>query len=183
MNDPIFQALMGAWECALAGSEVTYLSGPITTGPRLLAALRAGANLDERALIEVNCREMRAAADGLRADGRDAIVVEPGSLSVTGWTQSDYIGLWEHFIERFATAIVFMPGWELSAGCAREYARAMEKGLLASTLSGSPLLPAEGRVRLAAALKDIEPYGRHPSIARLMEAITSALDRLSRGAA
>jgi hypothetical protein len=49
-------ALLEAWDCAFAGSRVTYLSGPITTGIRQIERIRAG-GLDQeakRAVIREN---------------------------------------------------------------------------------------------------------------------------------
>ena len=178
MDSPLHLAVIGAWECAIAGVAVTYLSGPITTGPRLLESLRAGESLDERTVIDENSRDMRVIAERLR--GRGGIVVEPGSLSVVGWSQQDYLALWEAFIGRFATEVVFMPGWEFSAGCAREFACAMECELPTRALVGSPIGLEEGWASLAAALEELEPYQKHPAIPRVLSAIDEAIKRLAK---
>jgi hypothetical protein len=179
MNSIVRDAIICSWECALAGTPVTYLSGPITTGPRLFDALRAGGTTDRRVIINLNSQDLRKAAAQLRAGG-GGVVVEPASLTVPGWTQADYIGLWDEFIGRFAKEVRFMPGWEFSAGCAAEFARATELGRATLSLSGDAITAQLGRSRLIAALAEIQSLGGVQLLAGWTATITDAVCRLSR---
>jgi hypothetical protein len=179
MSSAVRDAVMCAWECALSGTSVTYLSGPVTTGPRLVKALQAGEAVDQRAIIIANGAALREAATQLRLGGC-LVVVEPASLTLPGWTQSAYIQLWADFIGRFARETRFMPGWEFSAGCAAEFARATELGLPTLSLGGNEISPQLGRSLLVTALTEIRGLGPEQSLARMTLAITEALGRLSR---
>src|SRR6266481_7587488 len=81
------KAIIGAWDCVLAGSRVTYLSGPITTGLRYAQQVRSGASVDaarERARRE-NVDDLLATAKRLRRQ-RSEIIVEPASLDLPEWS-------------------------------------------------------------------------------------------------
>src|ERR1700733_14220250 len=121
----IHEAIIRAWDCVLAGSDVAYLSGPLTTGLRHVEQARSGASIDSFAqqIVQENSKELTTAAQRLRKT-RNKIVVEPASLHVPDWSQVDYYMLWEMLIERHVQVVIFMPGWEYSAGCAVEFARA-----------------------------------------------------------
>lgn len=145
--------LMQAWECAFAGSSIVYLSGPITTGPRFVSWYKAvGKRLARdrvaylkalrEQVIEPNNDDLRTAAARLRLRVREP-VLEPASLSIAEWSQSDYLALWDQVIERFADRVVLLPGWNFSAGCAAELYRAIRKGLPTETIDGSPITVAQ----------------------------------------
>src|SRR4051812_22795482 len=97
----LHRAILEAWDCAFAGSRVAYLSGPITTGLRQVERIRAGEIGPEAksAIIRENSRALIETAKKLRAE-RLEVIVEPASLNVAEWSQSDYLQLWEEFIER-----------------------------------------------------------------------------------
>lgn len=132
----IFQA----WRCILGNDRrVTYVSGPITTGPRFVTARENGiAEADKSAVINANIAEIVEAAESLRRDsGR--IVIEPGSLLVQAWSQEDYLTLWTALITRYIAEVRFLSGWQMSIGCALEYARAVENGIVCCDLDGTPI--------------------------------------------
>src|SRR5439155_2651080 len=136
-DSALHKAIIGAWDCALADSRVTYLSGPITTGVRYAQQLRSGLSGDaarERARQE-NIADLLETAKLLRRQ-RGEIIVEPASLDLPEWSQSEYHRLWEKLIERHARLVIFMPGWEYSVGCALEFAHASVHDIRTEALSG-----------------------------------------------
>jgi hypothetical protein len=142
------EILIQAWECAFLGSPVAYLSGPITTGPRFVRWYSAaGRELTDQRLfkllhrqnvIDANTRDIREAAVHLRSILHEP-VLEPASLVIPQWTQDEYIELWARVIERFASRIIMMPGWEYSSGCTAELLRAFTHDVPATTLDGAAL--------------------------------------------
>ncbi|MEY9421132.1 hypothetical protein ABIF69_007574 [Bradyrhizobium japonicum] len=171
---PLQKEVARAWDLALTGTPVLYLSGPITTGKRfvdLLRARQASTEAIERVRRE-NIDELLAAARQLRLQ-RNSVVVEPGSLEVRDWSQSDYHTLWEHLIEHHASAVVFMPGWEYSIGCTKEFGHALRKDIRMETLGGNPLSREEGIALLRAAELDLRSNGDSDRLLALAEELRS----------
>jgi hypothetical protein len=134
-RDLIFQA----WRCILgAERHAIYVSGPITTGQRLIDAREAGAGQDGCCVLRANIAEIIESADRLRHEtGRT--VIEPGSLTIRTWTQDDYLALWTNLIERHIAEVRFLDGWDTSIGCALEYEQAARHGVDRCTLDGVPI--------------------------------------------
>lgn len=174
--DVIHHALTQLWTSSFAEERVTYLSGPITTGRRYVEEVRSGTEAAAATAFEANCSDLRRTAARLRRD-RGETVVEPASLSVPGWGQTDYIRLWEHFIERHASVVVFIPDWQYSAGCAAEFAHAKKHGVPTETTSGEALSTATGLTMLRAALKEVSELG-DDRLARLVADLTLAVSRI-----
>ncbi len=199
--------LLQAWKCTLDEASAIYLSGPITTGPRFIDWIYKSKKLGEpdylkelRAfVIEPNSRELREAAARLRTELKEP-VLEPGSLYVPKWTQTEYLELWSVVIKQFVTRLIMMPGWEFSVGCTRELAIAFEHGMPVCTLEGDTItLPAAREIleevlrgpagqllpdlRLSlAALNGLQPSGGSPGI--VLDSASSlrkdaSLDRLA----
>lgn len=148
------QALvLQAWQCLLGEAQVIYISGPITTGPRWIAAVETG-NRAAHLVVEENCREIRAAASALRKK-TDQFVLEPASLHVESWSQEHYLALWTTFIERHASAVTFVSGWPYSIGCALEFERAISHKITTSTLDGETVTPAAGAAAIREAAHDV----------------------------
>lgn len=157
--------LLQAWECAFAGASIVYLSGPITTGPRFVDWYRRVGKLIEsdkarynRALreevVDPNNADVRTTAAQLRLRVREP-VLEPASLRIADWSQTDYLALWERVIERFAARIVLMPGWQFSAGCAAELYRGIQNGLPIETVDGSSISIAQAAALLEEAAEEV----------------------------
>lgn len=155
-SDRTADAMLQAWECAFASDPAIYLSGPIRTGPRFVELLRAGADPETAgvAAFERNCAELRAAAARLRKERHQA-VVEPASVDIQGWSRHDYEKLWRAFIERYASLVLFMPGWQYSLGCALEYLCALSKGVRAEDVGGGELTVGAALSLLRAARDDL----------------------------
>jgi len=107
-------------------------------------------------------------------------VVEPASLSIESWSQQDYMALWEAFIERHARLVIFMPGWQFSAGCAMEFAHAIEHGISTNTLDGKDITVAEALSTLAHARDEVGGDQGISSLAKLAGSITYAIERIVR---
>lgn len=174
----IFQA----WRCALGQSRIIYLSGPITTGLRWIDALKAGEANAQSDVIAANSQDLLAAAAALRTNAT-AIVIEPASLTVGGWSQTDYLTLWTELIERHAGEVRFLEGWAFSNGCAHEFERALRLGIPTLNLAGVPIVRESGlsalrraRDRLAGLLT------RLPRLQCLHAAIDGVVRRLESAA-
>lgn len=134
--------------------KVTYVSGPITTGRRFVDWYKSTGKTFEveseqyhaslqRFVIQPNERELRKFTLQLRRhQGRP--VIDPAGLKVSGWSQSDYYRLWDRVIARYADRIILMPGWEYSIGCAKEFRRAIERGIRIESYEGAIISEARG---------------------------------------
>jgi hypothetical protein len=176
-------AITRAWDLALSGTPILYLSGPISTGPRFVQKLRSG-EASSRVLAGVrkhNSEDILAAAKRLRQQ-RSEVVIEPASLELRDWTQPDYHRLWRHLIEHHAKAVVFMPGWEYSVGCAIEFGHAARRNIRMETLAGSPLSVDDGVALLEAAEQDLRSSNANGSLLALADKIRAAIASLDRTA-
>ena len=169
----IFQA----WRCIIGDARVIYLSGPITTGPRWLAAVN-NEQMEFNGLINSNCQDLLDAAAKVRSD-TSSIVIEPASLSVRGWSQDDYLSLWTELIERHAGEVRFLPGWEFSNGCAREFERAWRHAVPTRELDGTQIGLAEGLRQLRASRDKIAAQlSQSPRLHGLHSALAGVISRL-----
>jgi len=172
------EAIIQAWDCAFSGSQVVYLSGPITSGPKYVDALKKRATRSQLEQVKrQNCEEILAEARRLRAQ-RHEIVIEPASLQLPEWSQSDYHALWEGLIERHIRLIVLMPGWQYSIGCAVEFAHASDHGIKAETLSGAPVSIDDGVELIEAACGELQKIDDRPELVDLKAKLNSVLVRL-----
>jgi hypothetical protein len=174
--DKIYDAVLQAWECAFAGMKVVYLSGPITTGRHLVELTREGRS-EYMTVVNANSAALSTAAFRLR-QMRAEVVVEPASLHIGGWNQSDYTRLWEFFIKRYAKLVIFMPNWEFSAGCAMEFACAAEVGVATESFDGTPVSALDALKMLDAARVEIARDCKDPVLARLQQSLGAAMARI-----
>lgn len=175
-EDPYHLAIFQAWACAFGASAVVYLSGPITTGKRLLAAIEEGRPLDT--VLPENLADMRETAHRLRQQV-PPIVLDPSPLTVAHWSQKHYMLLWRGLIERHAREVRFMPDWEYSRGCAEEFVFATALGIPTLDLEGSAIAPGAGNARLARAIdrldKSIAGHERLAALASALNTLRGAL--------
>ena len=154
------ELILQAWNCILGESRITYLSGPITTGPRWVASVEKGLGQAERLEnLARNLADIQNAARVLRAE-QSRLVIEPASLNVSRWSQADYLILWTTVIERHAAEVVFMPGWNYSIGCALEFERAVLHQIPTRMLNGSKLDYSEAIAAISAAASHLAPLDR-----------------------
>lgn len=144
--------LLEAFQAAGADDGLTYVSVPITSGPRelkLLAELRCTREelrsvYRARWLAEVvgpNEQEAVTYAARVRALFPQQLVVEPARLHVSGWAQEDYNIFWDALIRQYALRLVATPDWAFSVGSRQEVDVAWEIGL--------PILDVRGRLQTA----------------------------------
>ncbi|RUX13769.1 DUF4406 domain-containing protein [Mesorhizobium sp. M7A.F.Ca.CA.002.14.1.2] len=161
-----------AWRSAFGSRKVVYLSGPITSGLRFIDwwskigyQLEADASAYRAELVEQviipNENQLKATAELLRARGSEP-VVEPASLFINGWTQEDYLELWQQFISAHASRILLMDGWEYSAGSASEFCRAHLEGIPTARVDGSPIVARDGVAAISRALARVDALAVPP---------------------
>lgn len=180
---PVHEAILQAWECAFLGTSVTYLSGPITTGKRFVELALNGPVPPSvrKQLIQENCNDLKAKALEMRKN-RGQTVLEPASLTIREWSQTDYLALWERLIERHVSLVLFMPGWEYSVGCATEFVKAITAGIRTATVTGAPLNMRSGMRLMEIAVKHIEKSAPKPDspLAGIASGIRRNIDTVSK---
>lgn len=171
------QLVLQAWQCLIGDASVTYVSGPITTGLRWLAALEANRDAG-RSVIDANCETIRRAARTLRLSTQ-SFVLEPASLHVEGWSQDDYLALWTTLIEQHASKVVFVEGWSYSIGCALEYERAVTHDIATVSLGGVHIARSAGTAEIRDAAADVaDRFASVPKAAILAERLAGVAGRL-----
>ncbi|SOB79418.1 hypothetical protein SAMN06297144_0538 [Sphingomonas guangdongensis] len=197
-GEQLADVALSTLRAALGSERYQYLSGPITGGRRLLTwhlaegrllAAERRRNACRRAVIEPNIADLREEANRQRAAGIRTI--EPGSFEAdfVHWGQAEFLAFWDRVLERHASRVRFVSGWEFSAGCAFEYRRAAAHGLARVDVDGHELAPAAALDLLATALGRIDEAHdpadpRDEVLARLRDAIafqTSLIAAIARG--
>ncbi len=142
--------LLQAFEAAGASSGITYLSVPVTSGPREVDLIsKAGVRWErfrqeqpdrlQREVIEPNIADADLIARSMREADTYGLVVDPSQLMVRGWLQDDYNRFWVQLMQRYAKKVVAGPGWNLSRGARGEIAFAVFLGLRVITTEGRQL--------------------------------------------
>ena len=159
------RGLISAIECVCPEKTATYVSGPITTGKRFLEwyleighrieqdALRYGQELSSTVRRQ-NEREIIAVASIVRAQG--AIVIEPTSLDVLQWRQSDYLAFWIEVLTRFCRRIILVDGWQYSVGSVVEFFHSIRNGIVAQDSNFKSVTESDGRAQIQEALAFVE---------------------------
>lgn len=166
---------------ATAANTGRYLSGPITTGARLLAAEDRGhlpqdktthtyAEARRVLVTQPNVVDMQATAAQLRRTG--TIVVLPCEISAPLWREGDYMLLWLTYIACYARYVIVMPDWELSSGASAEVAMAVMRGKQVTCAQAGTVLSVgwlTSRIE-----KALDAYGtrlpQHPWILEVLQA-------------
>lgn len=112
MNE--FDVIIKSMGCAVGYESAIYLAGPLTSG---LSFSPLG--VDHTTLIRKNTNAMFVQAGKIREQTKCS-VINPAALTVSGWKQEQYWGLWESVIRTFAKAVWLMPDWQYSCGTVRE---------------------------------------------------------------
>ncbi|ACC74068.1 DUF4406 domain-containing protein [Paraburkholderia phymatum] len=164
-DDQLLQAIA----CVVDGKTATYVSGPITTGQHFInwyvhAGFRLGHGSEaylealRRDVVAVNQKMIAEVTRQTRGTGR--LVIEPATLEVNGWGQTDYVSFWLKVIDTFASEMVMVPQWQYSLGCCAEFRHAIDGGLTVKDHRGEHIDRATGMNMLLDAAKDIEARGR-----------------------
>ena len=143
----LHEVILQTWLSAFGSMKVSYLSGPITTGPLFNEWYSSrDKNLDEKELSESkranvilpNSQRLIEEAYRIRLFWPTP-VVEPASFFIREWSQEEYLKLWSDFIEKHVDRVLFLPDWESSVGCVTEFSRAVEHGKGRATIDGAPI--------------------------------------------
>lgn len=144
--------------------SATYVSSPLTTGPRAFEwHRRNGAPVDATSfydnVIEPNRKDAAAFARALR-ERRGQVVIDPTALpDVPGWTQQDYRYFWGRVIEEFCIEVVFRDGWQFSSGCAYELLVAWHNDCRLLCEDGRALEIADALTLLEHAIREANLHG------------------------
>ena len=169
-------------------SEITYVSTPITSGAYLYAAMDAAGISDPeefRQNKEAFSRDViapnLAAADAVahRMVDLGGAVIAPAAFEARslGWGQDDYMGLWLDVIERRATRLALVDGWQFSNGGAEEYLQALlmqagrrdRNNMEIVNANGDMLTHADALALLSGAVAELISRGFRPvTLARVL---------------
>ncbi len=125
-----------AYDSILA-HDLTYVSTPITsgallykvladTGVKTLEELRDDKAFFFENVIKPNIENADKAAQRI-LDLKGGAIIAPAAFEAKqlGWGQDEYMGMWFDVIEKKATRIVLLDGWEYSNGAGEEYLQAI----------------------------------------------------------
>lgn len=129
------QAVSTAYDSVLC-ADFTYVSTPITSGAILYEAmtaagvstleeLRKDSDLFYQKVILHNLAAADSVAQTMLSFGGAVIAPAAFEARALGWDQDAYMGLWLDTIERKATRLALVDGWEYSNGGAEEYLQAL----------------------------------------------------------
>lgn len=182
------QAALSALDCALNGEKAIYASAELTTGRPLYQLLkehgfRTAAELREKLGDEEYLRRVwsphlegaLAFARSLKQRFPAELVVTPAPFQTRGWSQPEYLSLWETVIRTRIKSLYFHADWAFSNGCAFEFAVAQDAGLPTFDADGNSLTLAAGRARIEEAVRELaadsfDTSGLRQSLERLRPA-------------
>lgn len=173
----------------LKAKNVTYVSVPITSGPRLyefmdrhgfktMAEARADHDLFLHEVIEPNMAKGVERSD-FWAQQLHGAVVAPAEFDgrlyrqwgKVNWNADDFMGMWIPLIDEKITNMAMLDGWNYSNGCGEEYLQAvlMQMGrrprsniTIMDAEDNRPLPLHEGVELMASAFKDVLAHGILP---------------------
>jgi hypothetical protein len=175
-NDPLnklrypnyIEKIGDLFRSVIEGRTATYVSVPITTGPRFLRWFKErGAKLDStsreyrdehyRSVIQPNLEVARNRVSQLRHEGRNT-VIDPTIFEPPEWTQDEYRYFWGKVIEHYVNTVVFLDGWQYSSGCCFEFLTANRCGAKTITEDKQPISRETGIELITAAIQEIKQY-------------------------
>lgn len=139
------EQLVRAMACIVDGKCATYVSGPITTGRRYIDWYLSYGRKLEFGGDEYNASLKRYVSGPNESDIAEIAkevrkykgpVIEPATLYVAGWGQQEYLTFWVQVIEKFASEMVVVRGWQYSLGCAAEFRHAVNTGIAVKDCDG-----------------------------------------------
>lgn len=168
---------------SILSADFTYVSTPITSGAILYEAMdAAGAKtVDElkrdparfgETVIGPNLKAAEDVARAMLSFGGAVIAPAAFEARSLGWGQDEYMGLWLDTIERKATRLAMVDGWEYSNGGAEEYLQAllMQAGRRDRTnieivdARGEPILHETALTLIGGAVRELVRRGFKPTI-------------------
>jgi hypothetical protein len=160
--------LIQAMACVVDGKTATYVSGPITTGPHfinwyvqtgfcLVNGSSAYVDALRHEVVSVNQTKIEEVTRQTRRTGR--VVIEPATLEVKGWGQTDYVSFWLKVIDAFAREMVMVPLWQYSLGCCAEFRHAIRTGVAVRDNRGESIDHETGTNMILEAARDVQVRG------------------------
>jgi len=175
-------AVVGSAYDSILSSGFTYVSTPITSGAALYRAmdeqgvttledLRRDKEAFARLVIEPNLAAADGVARAMMSFGGAVIAPAAFEARSLGWDQDAYMGLWLDTIERKATRLALVDGWQYSNGGAEEYLQALlmqagrrDRGDIEIVDARGAVLPHhEAIVLLSDAVDDLHRRGFTPT--------------------
>lgn len=163
---------LSAFDCFLNGRKALYASSELTTGKRLYdLMLEAGVRTEDelretlgeqeyrRRLWEPNLGEALDFARQVQDRHPGERVLTPAPFVAQGWSQPEYLTLWETVLRTRVKELYFGPGWEYSNGCAFELAVAWNRGLPVRDAEGDLISLKAGVERISAAAAELGSRG------------------------
>lgn len=158
------EALLNVLNSVVDGAAI-YLSAPITSGRRFSAwyASRNGAaKLADpeaheefvREVVERNRAHAHQLAQQLRHACQETVIDPTAMKDVSGWTQDDYRDFWGRVIEKYASRVVLLDGWQYSNGCSYEFLTACRKGIPTFRENMQSINASEGARMIEAAIDE-----------------------------
>jgi hypothetical protein len=169
---------LGTFAAVIEGRQATYVSSPLTTGPRAYEwHQRNGSKTRPQAKFKEDVLEPnKADASKFVKDLRkrtSRIVIDPTALpDLPGWEQSDYRFFWGRVIETYCDQVILRDGWQFSSGCSYEYFVAASLGLTTLRENMAPLPFSEAHELLQMAIAETE---RHGTKAAFLRSVSDAL--------
>lgn len=174
----------------IKAKNVSYVSVPITSGPRLYEFMekygyetQAEAKKDRAQFLkEVIEPNMHHGIEGseMWVEKLHGAVIAPAEFdgrlyrlwgTSVHWDADDFMGMWVPLIDEKVTNMVMLDGWEYSNGCGEEYLQAvlMQMGrrprsdiTIMDGEEGRPINLDEGITLMAGAFKDVIARGMKP---------------------
>lgn len=156
-----FNALV---EASAGARPFAYLSTPITGGQVYLDKLRVHGfeAMPRFAEYVVSTNTERAGCWAVQAEatlGPSWSIVNPACVTVSGWTQTQYLDHWISFITSEVDRLLVAPDWPLSAGAVAEVSAWANLGRVAEELGFGPLDELKIMRRCAAAARLLRTSG------------------------
>lgn len=168
--DPVrVEAVAQLLASVVEGKGATYVSVPITSGPRFLEWFKTrGVQLEPnsreyaeellQSVIRPNCEAVTNRVAELRSVTK-AVVINPAAFNRPDWTQDDYRYFWGYVIERFVNKVVFLNGWQFSSGCSYEFLKCIRSGISAFGEDGNELDSERGYKLIESAIAEMRSVG------------------------
>jgi len=181
--------LLQAIKCATGGKVATYVSGPITTGPRFFEWYISTGHLLEHndiayqqnkqiSVLAQNESDIIEAAKTIRCKFNGS-VIEPASLHIPSWNQQDYYEFWTKLMKLFVSRVITLDGWQYSIGCVIEFYHAIQYGIQVESFDGKIITEIYARKLIHDAANDIELRGASFELIRQMAQRLRAKDLLN----
>src|SRR5260370_25010608 len=147
------EMLFSALDCVLNREKAVYASAELTSGRRLYDAMREfsvktaadlkqlkGKDWYSTNILDANVKAAQDFAAHVREElGGKTLVITPAPFSATGWSQPEYLALWEQLLRTRIGSSWFKSNWQYSHGCTFEFAVSIHAGVPTFDHPANPL--------------------------------------------